>query len=80
MTSPQPIATWRLGRHVGREVRVFDRLESTNSLGLALQCPITQNIVFRTFVSYDAMRTDGMYVQSYEKLDAGGGLDLSVRF
>ena len=36
MTDPQPIATWRLGRHVGREVRVFDRLDSTNSLALAL--------------------------------------------
>ena len=36
MTDPQPIATWRLGRHVGREVRVFDRLDSTSSLALAL--------------------------------------------
>jgi BirA family transcriptional regulator, biotin operon repressor / biotin---[acetyl-CoA-carboxylase] ligase len=36
VTLPQPIATWRLGRHVGREVRVFDRLDSTSSLALAL--------------------------------------------
>lgn len=51
-----------------------------NSFGLALQLPITQNVSLRTFVNYDTMHTDGAYAQNFEKLDAGLGVNLSVRF
>lgn len=51
-----------------------------NSFGLALYCPVTKNIALRGFVGYDNMSTDGFYSQNYEQLDAGGGLNLSVRF
>jgi len=51
-----------------------------NTFGLALSCPITRQITLRTFVSYDIANTDGYYVQNYRNLDAGGGLNLTVRF
>lgn len=51
-----------------------------NSFGLALNFPFTKNIALRTFVSCETLHTDGAYVQSYDKLDAGGGLNLTVRF
>jgi len=51
-----------------------------NSFGLALYCPITRQISLRTFVSYDIANTDGYYVQNYRSLNAGGGLNLTVRF
>jgi hypothetical protein len=31
-------------------------------------------------VGYDTQTTDGFYVQNYQKLDAGAGLNLTVRF
>jgi hypothetical protein len=31
-------------------------------------------------VGYDIENTDGYYVQNYQKLDAGAGLNLTVRF
>jgi hypothetical protein len=59
---------------------LFGRQDVLNSFGLALQLPFTRNIALRTFLSYDILQTDGNYVQSYKKLDVGGGLNLSVRF
>ena len=32
------------------------------------------------FVSYDMANTDGINVQNYRSLNAGGGLNLTVRF
>jgi len=57
-----------------------DRTDWLNSFGIALHFPITPNIALRTFISYDTMTTDGFFAQDYEKLDVGGGLNLSVRF
>jgi hypothetical protein len=51
-----------------------------NSFGLTLYCPVTKQISLRTFVGYDTFKTDGFYVQNYQKLDAGAGLNLTVRF
>ncbi|HEV2692660.1 MAG TPA: hypothetical protein VG347_07155 [Verrucomicrobiae bacterium] len=57
-----------------------DRQDLLNSFGIALQLPITENIALRTFISYDILQTDGLFVQSYNNLNVGGGLNLSVRF
>jgi hypothetical protein len=57
-----------------------DRNDFLHSFGLALYCPITDKVTLRTYVSYDNMKSDGFYVQSYQKLDAGGGVNLTVRF
>ena len=51
-----------------------------NSLGLTLYCPVTQQISLRAFVGYDILNTDGFYVQDFQKLDAGMGLNLTVSF
>jgi hypothetical protein len=58
----------------------INRDDVLNSFGLALHCPITRQISIRTFVSYDIADTDGYYVQNYRNLNAGGGLNLTVRF
>lgn len=58
----------------------INRDDLLNSFGLALYCPITRNITLRTFVSYDIANTDGYYVQNYRSLNAGGGLNFTVRF
>lgn len=51
-----------------------------NTFGIALQLPFTENIALRTFISYDTMHTSGNFAQNFDKLDVGGGLNLSVRF
>lgn len=51
-----------------------------NTIGIALHCPLTRNISLRAFVSYDLMRTTGKITDDYNKLDAGGGLGLTIRF
>ena len=58
----------------------INRDDYLNSFGLALCCPITRQITLRTFVSYDIANTDGFYVQNYQSLNAGGGLNLTFRF
>jgi hypothetical protein len=58
----------------------IDRDDWLNSFGVTLYCPITRQISLRTFVGYDIANTDGFYVQNYQKLDAGAGLNLTVRF
>ncbi len=58
----------------------IERNDWLNSFGLTLCCPLTQNISFRTFVSYDLLNTDGFYAQNFKRLDAGVGLNLNVRF
>ena len=65
------------------------RDDCLNTIGLALHCPLTRQISFRAFVSYDLMNTSGdgftsgggkIVAQDYHKLDAGGGLGLTIRF
>jgi hypothetical protein len=51
-----------------------------NSFALALYIPINDYITLRGYVSYDILKTDGFYVQNSETLNAGGGLNLAVRF
>ena len=57
-----------------------DRDDFLHSFGLALYCPIVKNVTFRAFAGYDNMRTDGAFVDSYQKLDAGGGMSFIARF
>ena len=83
------VGNWQICRHA--ILQPFYRLQFAhytrinrddllNSFGLALYCPITAQIFLRTFVSYDIATTDGYYVQNYSRLDAGAGLNLTVRF
>jgi len=58
----------------------INRDDLLSSIGLTLYCPITKQITFRTFLSYDIMNTDGFFVQDYRKFDAGLGVNLIVRF
>ena len=51
-----------------------------NSFGLAIHCAFTRQVALRAFVSYDILRTHGQLAQNYDKFDAGGGLNLTVRF
>lgn len=85
------VGNWQLCAHAS--VQPFYRLQYSyypevsggrkdwlNTVGVALNFPITRNIALRTFVSYETLNTDGAFAQSYEKVDIGGGLNLSVRF
>jgi len=85
------VGNWKLCRHA--IAQPFYRLQYSyfthaqngredwlNTFGVALQLPFTQNIALRTFISYETLSTDGAFVQNYNKLDIGGGLNLSVRF
>jgi len=83
------VANWRLCSHA--VLQPFYRLQFAHytrinrddlihSFGLTLYCPITKQIAIRTFVSYDIANTDGFYAQDYQSLNAGGGLNLTVRF
>lgn len=57
-----------------------NRDDYLHSFGLALYFPINKNISLRTFLNYDLLNTDGVFVQSYNKIDAGGGINFSIRF
>jgi hypothetical protein len=83
------IGDWQLCPHL--ILQPFYRLQFThytrinrddwlNSFGVTLYCPVTKQISIRTFVGYDIENTDGYYVQNYQKLDAGAGLNLTLRF
>ncbi len=62
----------------------FTKGESRNdylhTFGLALYCSITSQIGLRAFVGYDIMDTNSQLAPDYKKLDAGGGLNLTIRF
>ncbi len=83
------VGNWRLCSHA--VLQPFYRFEFThytqvnrddllNSFGLTLYCPLTKNITIRGFVGYDVLNTDSQYAQNYEALNAGGGVNLLVRF
>ncbi len=83
------IGSWRICRHAVLQpfyrfqfshFTQIQRDDFLNSFGLALIFPLTAQISVRTFVSYDLATTDGFYVQDYQKLDAGGGVNLTIRF
>jgi hypothetical protein len=56
------------------------REDYLNSFGLTLDCPITDQITLRTYISYDHLNTDGAFVNNFDQLAAGGGINLTVRF
>ena len=62
----------------------FTKGESRNdylhSFGVALYCSFTRQISLRAFVGYDILDTTSVMVPDYKKLDAGGGLNLTIRF
>jgi len=83
------VGNWQLGRHAMLQpyyrfqfahYTQINRDDTINSFGLTLYCPLTRQISLRTFVSYDIANTDGFYVQNYRNLNAGGGVNLTVRF
>ena len=58
-----------------------DRQDYLHSLGIALYCFVTPNISLRGFMGYDIKDSDGRNRgQDYRRLDAGGGLNVTVRF
>ena len=83
------VGSWRLCRHAiwqpsyrfqQTHFTVATRDDYLNSFGLALYIPINDYITLRGYVSYDILKTDGFYVQNSQTLNAGGGLNLTVRF
>jgi hypothetical protein len=57
-----------------------DRNDFLNSLGAGLYWIVCPHFTIRTFVNYDILSTDNSRVPEYRKLDAGGGVNLTVRF
>ena len=51
-----------------------------NSFALALYIPFNDYVTLRGYVSYDILKTDGFYVDNSDTLNAGVGLNLTVRF
>jgi len=83
------VGSWRLCRYaVLQPYYVFNfthyttihRNDLLHTFGLALYVPINDQISLRVFATYDNFKTDGFYVQSYQKLDLGGGLNFVYRF
>ncbi|HEX7654821.1 MAG TPA: hypothetical protein VF607_15035 [Verrucomicrobiae bacterium] len=85
------VATWRLCQHCF--LQPYYRLQYSyfinnnpgrqdweNTAGLVVGIPLTQNLVLRTYATYDTLATDGHFVASYDRVDLGGGLNLSLRF
>jgi hypothetical protein len=83
------VGSWRLCRYaVLQPYYFFDfthyttihRNDLLHTFGLALYVPINDQVSLRLFATYDNFKTDGYYVQSYQKLDLGGGLNFVYRF
>jgi hypothetical protein len=83
------VGSWRLCQHAILQpsyrfqythYTATRRDDFLQSFGLAVYCPLNDNVSLRGFVSYDSLATDGFYANNYEKLDAGIGLNLTVRF
>ena len=85
------VGNWKLCRHA--IVQPYYRLQYScfshiqdgredwlNTFGIALKLSLSPNVTLRTFVSYETLNSSSSYVQNYDKLDIGGGLNLSVRF
>ena len=56
------------------------RSDYLNSFGLALFCPITQNVGVRAFIGRELLESTGRQTPEYKKFDAGGGINLTLRF
>lgn len=57
-----------------------ERNDYLHSVGLAAHCFFTQHIGLRAFAGYDILETSNPSVPDYRRLDAGGGLNLTLRF
>jgi len=57
-----------------------NRNDYLNSFGLAVYCAITRQITLRGFIGYDVLETSSQLVSDYNRLDAGGGVNLTIRF
>jgi hypothetical protein len=58
----------------------ISRDDILSSFGLAIYCPLRDNVALRAFVNYGNFSTDAANASDYEKLDAGFGLNFAVRF
>jgi hypothetical protein len=56
------------------------RNDYLSSVGAGLYFILCPNFNVRTFVNYDILASGNPRVNDYRKLDAGGGIDLSIRF
>jgi hypothetical protein len=56
------------------------RNDYLNSVGLAFYCFFTDYINLRAFVSYDVLNSSDQSVPDYKRFDAGGGVNLNIRF
>jgi len=56
------------------------RNDYLNSVGAGLYFMICPNFSVRTFVNYDILSSGNPRVDDYRKFDAGGGIDISIRF
>ncbi|HEX4265296.1 MAG TPA: hypothetical protein VH597_13245 [Verrucomicrobiae bacterium] len=56
------------------------RNDYLNSLGAGLYWIVCPHFSIRTFINYDLLVSGNRNVQEYRKLDAGGGVNLTVRF
>lgn len=57
-----------------------NRDDYLNSFGLAIYCSFTQHISARAFVSYDMLESSSATVTDYRNLNAGGGVNFTIRF
>ena len=57
-----------------------DRDDYLNSFGVAVHCFFTPQVSLRAFVSYDIKDSSNSATPDYDKLDTGGGVNLTVRF
>ena len=57
-----------------------NRNDLLNTIGLAAHCALSRNVSLRAFIAYDILQTNSQLAQDYEKLDVGGGLNLTIRF
>ncbi len=76
----QPYYRFQYTHFTGGQPNESQRDDYLNTIGIALHCPLTRQIGLRAFVSYDLMRTTDTIADDYNKLDAGGGLGLTMRF
>ena len=56
------------------------RNDYLNTMGAGLYWIVCPNFSIRTFASYDILKSGNDRIPDYHKLDAGGGINLTVRF
>ena len=56
------------------------RNDYLNSFGVAVYWVVCKHANVRAFVGYDIKNSDSPFVSEYSRLDAGGGVNVSIRF